>query len=219
MSRRTLVAVLCLLVALPMSARRRAAATPAALPSPLVVLCVGDSVTRAKYLPAGSGYPDALAVAAGAVTVNFGVPGDTTAMGFVQYRENLLRVPSAQYVVIMFGLNDAGWPTREPRVSVADYRSYLRAMVRQAKALGIQPALATPNPRAALGAVDPHLEVYVAAVRAVATGEGVPLIDVHAAFLARPDWMELFVDEIHPNEAGQALIGGLVACQIFGQCE
>lgn len=101
------------------------------------------------------------------------------------------------FLLIQFGHNDEKTedPTRytEPW---STYQQYLRMYVQGARARGARPVLATSVERrrfdAAGKALTTHGE-YPAAMRALATEEGVALLDIQALSLAR--WQELGVEE------------------------
>lgn len=59
---------------------------------------------------------------------------------------------------------------------------------------------------------------YAAAVRTVAAGAGVPLIDVQAYVLAQPNWQALFVDGVHPTDAlNRMLVANVIAPAVIAQ--
>src|SRR5262249_18292990 len=140
-------------------------------------------------------------------------------------------------VVIMFGINDVAvdvWktpPASAPRVSLADYRQNLTAMVQAIKAQGARVILMTSNPiywadaTRNLYAKPPYLpddvdgfnallRDYVQAVREIAQKEGTGLVDVFAAFKSReaePGHKpgSLARDGMHPDDEGQRIIADL----------
>ena len=151
-------------------------------------------------------------------SINAGVGGNTTADALARFEPDVLaRKPD--FVVIMFGLNDS-WidegKTRT-RLTVAQYRDNLRSMIATLKARGIRVVLMTPNP-----AIAPRygpernitLRPYVEAVREIARGEGLPLVDVYSRFaelaLEGVELNTLFTDAMHPNPKGQRLIAEML---------
>ena len=51
---------------------------------------------------------------------------------------------------------------------------------------------------------------YAEAVVRLGAETGTPTLDLHSAFLARPDWRDCLRDGLHPNAAGGGLIGEAV---------
>lgn len=125
-----------------------------------------------------------------------------------------------------------------PRLTRDQYRGNLRTIIDTLRRDGARLVLMTPNPmrwsdpyyikvfeqhpglldtRAARG-IDRLLDVYAEDMRAVAREEGVPLVDVFEAFEAHGrtpghsiDDILLEGDGIHPNQAGQDLVCGLLS--------
>ena len=136
-------------------------------------------------------------------------------------------------VVIQFGINDAAvdvWrqpPATEPRVGLAEYEQNLRRLIETLREHQARPVLMTTNPtrwtatvlelygRAPYDptAVDgfdaPVLARYNAAVRRLSAELGVPLVDVHADFVA-VGAESLLLDGMHPNDAGHERIAELL---------
>jgi lysophospholipase L1-like esterase len=98
-----------------------------------------------------------------------------------------------------------------PRVPLDAYDQYLRAIVREARVLGIDTVLLT---RPFSGSSDDpalwktYAPDYNAATRRVAAEEGVLLVDLYEAFAGHAD---AFADESHFNEEGHRRAGALVA--------
>ncbi len=163
--------------------------------------------------------------------INAGVPGNTTRSALARLdRDVISRHPDI--VTIFFGINDSAvdvWKgATEPRVPLAEYESNLRTIVERVRAAGGRPTLLTPNPvawtpeilklygRAPYRPDDPdgwnvYLKRYAEAVRRVAAGEGVSLVDVDKmfrAYAAAPGHQlaDLLMDGMHPNAAGHRII-------------
>ncbi|MBI5257830.1 MAG: hypothetical protein HY855_15100 [Burkholderiales bacterium] len=100
----------------------------------------------------------------------------------------LTQVQAGDWVIIQFGHNDAKAddPARYAPANAA-YQDYLRLFVRELRARGVHPMLATPLTRrnfdAAGRLVDTHAD-YPGAMRAVATELNVPLLDLHRSSMA-----------------------------------
>jgi lysophospholipase L1-like esterase len=101
-----------------------------------------------------------------------------------------------------------------PRVSLSEYETNLREMISTGRPSGIGVVLLT---RPFVGtSTDPaswkaHAPRYNAATETVARAEGVPLIDLYAAFSNRP---ELFDDESHFGVEGHRAAAEVIAPEI-----
>ena len=90
-------------------------------------------------------------------------------------------------------------------------------MIATLKARGIRVVLMTPN-QAIAPRYGPErnitLRPYVEAVREIARGEGLPLVDVYSRFaelaLEGVELNTLFTDAMHPNPKGQRLIAEML---------
>lgn len=158
--------------------------------------------------------------------VNAGVGGSSTAHGLARMETDVL-AHRPDVVVLMFGLNDAcliapgGALLDGPRLSVAEYRANLNAMLDRLEDIGCRALLCTPNPMtpnypyAEVGGyagepINAVLEEFVAACRSLAAERAGPLVDVYAAFLTTPGALEWVEDGCHPYAAGHALIAELL---------
>lgn len=100
------------------------------------------------------------------------------------------------------------------RVPLDDYRAYLREIIGDARGRSIRLVLLT---RPFVGAAtDPaswkaHAPAYNAATRDIGRAEGVPVVDVHAAFADCPD---LFDDESHFGVSGHRRAAELLAAAL-----
>ncbi len=122
---------------------------------------------------------------------------------------------SPEIVIIQFGINDSwvdsGLPEGASRVSLADYRANLLAIVGRLRAWSedVRPILMTPNP---IGSKHEkwrydRLQMYAQVCRDVAARENVEIIDVWRLFLEFDGDMDtLFTDGMHPNTAGQRIV-------------
>ena len=199
-------------------------------PEQTTIVVIGDSITKGgniacehrfttlvqAELTKQLGRPIAVA--------NAGVDADTSELA----RDRLDRDALAQrpdYVVIMFGVNDAGFfrpetpdaPADTPRVALDAFRANLADMACRVARHGAHPVLATPVPMSRhywLAHLPFYVEnglnflvkQYAEAVREVASGLHTPLIDVCRAFLECPGTGELIPDGVHPDERGHRLV-------------
>jgi lysophospholipase L1-like esterase len=110
---------------------------------------------------------------------------------------------------VLYGTNDWHDPVckEKPDCPTTDN---LRAVVHEVKAYGSLAVVATippVNPAREPAERNKWVEDVNTRIKAMAREEGVPVADVHAAFLRRPDWAAtLFTDHVHPNDAGYDVI-------------
>ncbi len=202
---------------------------------PLLV-CLGDSVTDGagrSGVTADDTYPRVLErILSGRDpapwVIRAGKGGENTRQALQRFTSVVKPLPRVDYVVIMYGLNDAamidGSPVEraEPRIPLAEYTENLRALVAEVRRHGGRPILCTPNPMtpaypyasrgayARAGDVNFMVRSYATAVRKLAEEEKAPLVDVDRVFRRVRDWEKLFPDGIHPNAAGLAMIAKAV---------
>lgn len=199
-------------------------------PKQTTLVVIGDSITRGGNVAQKRRFTTLvqaeLAEKLGrpVTVINAGVDADTSKLA----RERLDRDALAlqpDYVVIMFGVNDAGFfrpetpetPADTPRVPLDAFRANLANMACRVARHGAHPVLATPVP------MSPHywlahlpfyagnglnflVKQYAEAVREAAKGLHTPLIDVCKAFLKRPETGDYIPDGIHPDERGHRLV-------------
>jgi lysophospholipase L1-like esterase len=201
---------LCLaLVALP------AASKPSADVRPDTYLAFGDSITDGAGSSDETGYRSRLEALlttrfGRAVVINGGRPGADSRIGARAAAAALDRHRPA-VTLILFGTNDWRDDPRDPPQPVATVNS-LRKIVREARARGSRPLLATLPP------VNTGFDANVPAareewvrrvnvlIREMAGKQQAVLVDLHAALLAEAPPAALFADGIHPNDQGYAVI-------------
>jgi lysophospholipase L1-like esterase len=183
-------------------------------------LAFGDSITAGDGSSDGQGYLPGLASALRAhfgagELVNGGDPGTKSWQGAERIASELERVEPA-WLLVHYGTNDWNHCDDVPTCPTIDS---LRSIVRQARAAHTLPVLATVIP-SNTGFVEddggtkapPERNVFVAEqgrrIRELAHEEGVALADLEAAFLAEAagDLSRLFVDHVHPNDRGYAIM-------------
>jgi len=136
--------------------------------------------------------------------------------------DSAVRDHNPDVVIIQFGWNDSwvdeGGPESASRIPVADYEANLTHFVTTLRKDGARVILMTPNrPKSTIEQwrVE-RTETYVDAVRRVAQAQLVPLVDIwqaYADFDAVDDQSldDLLVDNnVHPNDAGHALVAELL---------
>jgi lysophospholipase L1-like esterase len=200
------------------------------LPPPRKIVAFGDSVTLGarpgvtEYQTFRNLLQEKLKQQGLNVEVaNAGIGGDNTRTALARLDRDVLS-EKPDLVTVMFGVNDAamvdGGPVArtEPRVSLDEYRSNLKAIIERIRGARAKVLLCTPTPMsrkylyANLGAYAEHEEInymvrqYAQAAREVAQQENVPLFDAFSLFLDRPDGLDLIEDGNHPYVKGHALI-------------
>ena len=164
---------------------------PAVGAGPVHVHLIGDSTISIKPLDLpnperGWGQMLPLHFRDPTVVINAGRNG-RSARSFIEDGSWAKVVPTLQaedWVIIQFGHNDASPGNPKTFTDPATtYRDYLRRMIRDVRAAGAFPILATPTARREYGEDGRMLEMlgaYCAAARAVATEEQLPLLDIDA---------------------------------------
>ena len=178
--------------------------------------------------------------------VNSGVGGSTTEHSLKRFKSDVLD-HDPDLVIIMLGANDAAidvWkdpPASTPRVAKQRYAENLRHFVKTLKARNVKVILMAPPPFRwtaklkqlygkppydvnDLWGFSAKLAEYCEVVRTVAGEEGVPLVDAFKAFeeYDRVDGQsvdDLFVDGMHPNDEGHAIIAELLAPVVQEACK
>jgi acyl-CoA thioesterase-1 len=170
-----------------------------------------------------------------AEVINAGI-SNTTSLQALERLDTDVRRHDPDYVVVQFGINDswidAGEGRTAPRLTLHQYGDCLRSIVETLRSDGAEVILMTPNPMRwsamygdelrdpALGfdfddprGINRLLDVYAERAREIARREEVPLVDVLERFEAHgrapgQDVRDLLIpnDDIHPNDAGHALI-------------
>ncbi len=194
--------------------------TPA---SPIRVACVGASITQGRGATPGHGYTDDLQALLGAkwAVSNFGVSGTTLMrVGPHPYwKEKACQAAhnlQPDVVVILLGSNDTKpsiWAHR------AEYPADAVAFIESYKNLASHPRiyicrLPPVIPPGRYGINPANLQEELPLIDQVAKEEKIDEIDVYAALLPHRD---LFPDNVHPNDAGAAIIARTVAEALTGK--
>ncbi|HEX5633198.1 MAG TPA: SGNH/GDSL hydrolase family protein, partial [Gemmatimonadales bacterium] len=196
-------------------------AVPVVLPiqgnHPNVYMAFGDSITQGDGSRGRRGYRDTLArdlrdYWGAAEVVNEGESATRSSDGAARLGARLRAVRPA-YALILYGTND--WNSFVCRhVDECFTLPSLRQMIREARAAGTVPVVATlppanPASRDPLAA-DRNSWVLEtnSLLRPLVRAEGGVLADVHAAFLdeAGSNLPALFTDHVHPNDRGYSVI-------------
>ena len=107
--------------------------------------------------------------------VNAGLPGEKAVEALSRFQSELAR-ERPDVVIIMEGTNDLGPLTTTSGDAGA---SAIDTIVRDARARGVDPILATIPPQRANRATAPQVIPFNDRIRAIAAGQGVPLVDVY----------------------------------------
>ena len=175
----------------------------------------GDSITVGEGSSDDAGYRDRLESKlrqrlGEATVINQGLAGTRSNAG-AQRIHQALPAERPAYTLILYGTND--WNQSEcknafPCFTIDSLRNIVRA-VRGAQSL---PLLATIPP-CNVGMDDrcpasrqEWIHDMDELIRPMAREEGAVVVDLEAAFLAHPPLSALFVDHIHPSDAGYELI-------------
>lgn len=164
-----------------------------------ILVCTGDSITRGYGLafPSSEGYVSRLSVLTGINTVNTGVDGVLSGYG-AQMIDYYLDQYKPQTLTIYYGNNDAC------NISTADVIFNLRHMVDHCLAYGTRPILATLGPQFYDAASrNPCILDINEGIRLLAAEKKITVADIGSVLWGQQDY---FIDWIHPNSAGHAII-------------
>jgi len=164
---------------------------------PEVYLCFGDSLT------AGFGgvtpYPSNLATFLGRTVINRGIPGERVGAGLARLGE-VLDTYKPGYCLIMEGVNDI--IHNESPEYIAET---LRSMIRVAKSRNVLPVISTLTPFVGeREGYNGELDIANVLIRAVASEEGVLLVDNAEVIRGRPEYV--LEDGLHYTESGSIAI-------------
>jgi len=182
---------------------------------PNVYMGFGDSITVGEGSSDNAGYRSRLQSKltqyfGRATLLNQGVSGTRSNSG-VQRIDQSERANRPAYTLIMYGTND--WNQAECKTNFPCFTiDSLRQMVRAAKFFNSLPVLATIPP-CNVGfdeRATPERQDWIARmndlVRVAAREEGAVVADVYAALIQQPNLSALYVDHIHPNDAGYEIV-------------
>jgi lysophospholipase L1-like esterase len=186
---------------------------------PIRVACVGDSITQ------GCGYPAKLQQLLGTnyLVGNFGVAGTTVSLNSTNpyMKQSAFRAAeefNPNYVIIMLGTNDARTDVDENYETFeADYSQLISSFKNLISDPQIfildSPPMFTDNPLYNNTYLTNNI---IPQIDDVANIFNLPTVDVYSAFGNHSDY---FMDGVHPNPEGAALIASEVDSAIFEQEE
>lgn len=178
-------------------------------------MAFGDSITFGDGSSDGSGYRNGLEMDlqgffGRAFVANQALQGGSSSRGADRI-DNSLNFVHPAYTIVLYGTND--WNTRECQAGPPCFTiDSLRGIVRTCRASHSLPVLGTILPvNVGFDArVPPERQEWVAQmndlIRPMAREEGTVVADLHAAFLREGNLSQLFVDHVHPNDRGYAII-------------
>jgi lysophospholipase L1-like esterase len=173
-------------------------------------LGVGDSITAGDGSSDGQGYKLKLQnllapYFARAEVLTRGREGDAS-IETAQVIRRTLRDADPAYALVMLGTNDWNDQTCQHEGPSACYTiEALQTIVDETKAWHTLPVLATiipANPRYSDAARDAFNDQTNARIKQLAQQENIICADLSADFKAAGDLSSLFVDNVHPNDAG-----------------
>jgi lysophospholipase L1-like esterase len=181
---------------------------------PSLYMGFGDSITIGQGSSDDQGYrgrlQDKLTAFYGtrASVVSEGQDATKSNRGADRIDESLQRRHPA-YTLILYGTND--WNAAECKNAPPCYTIIsLRDIVLSARGSLSLPVLSTIIPGDPMSKDQPSRNEWVAAqddrIRALAKELNVPLADPQALFVKDPNFAHLYVDHVHPNDAGYELI-------------
>lgn len=187
------------------------------LHNPVRVACVGDSITQ------GSGYPAKLQLLLGTnyCVANFGVSGSTVTLNSTKPYMNQTAFHKAEQfnptiVIVMLGTNDARTNVSQNEDEFEnDYYeliSSFQSLVSNPDIIVVKsPPIFTDNPEYNNTFLDNNV---LPQIDNVATNLSLTTVDVNSAFANHSDY---FMDGVHPNDDGAALIASEVDNAIITQ--
>ena len=180
---------------------------------PGVYLAFGDSITRGDGAGPGETYPARLqsrliAHFGGAFVNNRGADATNTFEALERFRRNF-EPNTPAYTLILYGTNDWHDPVCQQNTPQCHTVPNLLTIVRQVRAGGSLPFLATiPPANPLLNAQNRNdwIDGINAQIKAQAPAEGAFVVDLNQAFKNQPSLPALFADHVHPNAAGYEVI-------------
>jgi lysophospholipase L1-like esterase len=176
---------------------------------PNVYLAFGDSITGRAGDPTYPPKLQALLAAhfGGAEVTAQGRDGTNSFEGMDRIKRNV-EAQRPAYTLVLYGTNDWNDPSCQDAPPCHTVEN-LRAIVQTIKREGSLTFLATlppVNPALSPPGRNDWIKVINDGLRVMAREEGAVLVDVHAAFSKQRELPSLFVDHVHPSDAGQQLI-------------
>jgi len=180
---------------------------------PNVYMGFGDSITIGQGSSDDRGYATPLEAKLAAhfgrgMVVREGADATRSNRGAERIDESLSRARPA-YTLILYGTND--WNVGECKTSPPCFTiDSLRDIVLSARGSQSLPVLSTIIPGDPRSIMQPDRNDWVRdmapRIKSLGREMGVPVADPQALFVASPNFQNLYVDHVHPNNAGYELI-------------
>lgn len=180
---------------------------------PGVYMAFGDSITRGDMLPTDARYPEMLEARlaphfAWADVSNRGADATNTYEAGERINRNL-DLGNPAYTLILYGTNDWHIPVcqDDPKCdTVPNLRNVLKA-VKAKQSLPMIATIPPLNPKLAPEGRNQWVRDVNELIKTMAREEGVFLVGVNKAFVDRGgDLSRFFLDDVHPNRDGNAVI-------------
>jgi lysophospholipase L1-like esterase len=196
---------------------------PSHFTAPIRVACVGASITAGAGAAPHHSFPDQMQALLGPQwqVRNFGVSGRTVLKKGDHPYSNEKAFTAAQaykpdVVIICLGSNDTkpkNWVHHDE--FIADYKDLIATFQNLASKPRVYACRLPPVPPPGnYGINETNLDVELTMIDQAAAEQKADVIDMHAALVGHP---ELFVDRVHPNTAGAALMAQAAAKALTGK--
>ncbi len=184
-----------------------------------IVVCLGDSITKA-------GYPAELEKILGnARVINAGVSGNSSREGLARLQKDVL-AHKPDVVVLFFGTNDGRVDAPKKHVPLAEYEKNLSTIIDRCVEAGAKVVLGTippidPEPYFtrhvkadfdAAGGLEKQIREYRAAALRVGEAKKVLIVDLNQLLLQDTSWRS--PDGVHPTVEGNGILAQLFAKEI-----
>ena len=190
------------------------------------IICLGDSLTQAKYLPHCERWTSLVSNKLNVQILNKGVSGDTTTGMLGRFYNDVVN-SSPNYVFIMGGSNDLWF-----NVDYTQILANVFSMIRQAQYNGIIPIIGLPTPLdeeildrsqgyvpyCTFANCKSNYINYKKELISMLEVDGVDFIDVSIGFSDENDstYQNLYIEDgLHPNSEGNTIMANNVSTKLI----